>query len=132
MESYGEVTGIVTKIDEKNGSNWARKEIVIDNGERFDHYVLVRVWERNFDKVKLVQLGTRVKCRFKVASREWQGKYYTELTLTDIIIIEQPKTQMIPPEVSTPYVELPQKNKQEEKCLLDEVLPKLKEEDAPF
>lgn len=136
MDTYGEVTGIVTKItpemsgQKKDGGRWAKKALLINNGEKYDPLALVQVWDRNFEKIELVQLGTRVKCRFRVATREWEGRYYTDLTLDDITILEQPKPQTVAPEVPPQYVAPPQDDTQEQKCLLDEQ-PK-QAEDLPF
>ena len=78
----GQIKGVVTGVTEvTEGSSskgaWKKQSIVVrENGDKFDTDIAVELWNDNVGKAAP---GQEVECDVDVTSREYNGKYYTNV-----------------------------------------------------
>ncbi len=78
-----EITGAIIQIlppqtgQGKNGP-WKKQEFVIETTESYPKKVCIAAWGDKIEINKL-KIGIRVKIQFDIESREYNGKWYTDL-----------------------------------------------------
>jgi len=72
----------------KNGK-WLRQDFVIETEEQFPKKVCFAAWGDKVSQVNALQSGTRIKVSFNIESREYNGKWYTDLRIWKIENLEQ-------------------------------------------
>lgn len=60
----------------KNGE-WKKQEFIIETGGQYPKKVCVTAWGKTVEYVP--SIGTEVNVSFDIESREYNGKYYTEV-----------------------------------------------------
>lgn len=82
----------------KSGNAWQKQTFVITTEGQYPKDVAFTLFGE--DKVKLCpKVGESVDVHFDVASREWQGRYFTEATAYRV---DRPSQQASAPVPSTP------------------------------
>jgi hypothetical protein len=81
-----EITGkVVTLLQEQTGTgkngNWVKQDFVIETVEQYPKKVCFSSWGDKAALVKGLQAGQNVKVSFNVESREFNGKWYTDLRI---------------------------------------------------
>jgi hypothetical protein len=82
------VTGKITKIEEvksgtsQAGKDWKKTSFLIDTGEQYDNLYYFDVFgdEKVDNFIKYNKLGRSVEVEFNIRCREYEGKYYTNLS----------------------------------------------------
>ena len=64
----------------KNGT-WVRQDFVIETTEQYPKKACFSAWGDKAAAVKGLSIGTSVKVSFNVESREFNGKWYTDLRI---------------------------------------------------
>ncbi len=77
------ITGTVKQLlDEQSGESrngaWRKQEFVLETEGRFPKPVCIAVWGENIDEFG-VQVGERLTASVDVVSREWNGRWYTDV-----------------------------------------------------
>ena len=80
-----EITGTLDKkLPVQSGSSargpWKKQEFIVNTQEQYPKKVCISVWGE--DKVKDLekyQVGDKVKVAFNISSREFNGRWYTDL-----------------------------------------------------
>ena len=86
------ITGSVRKTLEKNagktrsGGDFVSREVVVTvpNGDYMDDICLRAFGEQAVDKVSDLQTGDEVTVEFNIRSREWNGRWFTDLNIVDV------------------------------------------------
>jgi len=79
-----EINGTLVQVLEaqtgigKNGP-WKKQGFVIETKEKFPKKVHISAWNAAADSIERVQPGAALKVSFDVESREFNGKWYTDL-----------------------------------------------------
>lgn len=71
----------------KTGNSWKKQIIVVQidgKQEPFDKIALLAFGTSKVDEVAAFEVGSKVIVSFSAASREYQGKWYTDLSLYKI------------------------------------------------
>lgn len=81
-----EISGkIITVLTEQTGSGkngvWVRQDFVVETEEQYPKKVCFSAWGDKAAQVKTLQPGQQVKVSFNVESREFNGKWYTDLRI---------------------------------------------------
>jgi hypothetical protein len=81
-----EIAGkIVSLLPEQTGTgkngNWVKQDFVIETVEQYPKKVCFSAWGDKAAQVKGLQSGQSVKVSFNVESREFNGKWYTDLRI---------------------------------------------------
>jgi len=67
----------------KNGQ-WSKQDFIIETEEQYPRKVCFSAWGEKVSMIKSLKTGTLVKVSFNVESREFNGKWYTDLRLWKI------------------------------------------------
>jgi hypothetical protein len=62
----------------KNGTPWRKQEVVIEIPGQYPKRVCISIWKDNIEKFALRQ-GELVNVSFDLESREYNGRWYTEV-----------------------------------------------------
>jgi hypothetical protein len=81
----------------KNGQ-WSKQDFVIETEEQYPKKVCFSAWGEKVAQVKALQADARVKVSFNIESREFNGKWYTDLRIWKI---EKPEQAVTPEGVNT-------------------------------
>jgi hypothetical protein len=80
-----QIQGIITRIlplqtgTTKSGSEWAKQGYVLLTNERYAKLVYFELWGKAVD-TEAAEVGQEVVVSLNVESREWGGRFYTELS----------------------------------------------------
>jgi hypothetical protein len=72
----------------KNGK-WLRQDFVIETEEQFPRKVCFAAWGDKVSQLKALQTDAKVKVSFNIESREFNGKWYTDLKIWKVELAEQ-------------------------------------------
>lgn len=78
----------------KNGQ-WLRQDFVIETQEQFPRKVCFSAWGDKVSLVKALKTDTEVNVSFNVESREYNGKWYTDLRVWKIDMQNQSAGQPV-------------------------------------
>jgi hypothetical protein len=96
LELEGKVYKILPEqqgTSQSSGKMWRKAAFVIETLEQYPKKVALTVWNNNVDSVKQLRLGEKVRVNFRVESREYNDRWYTDLTVWSITkILEQDLT----------------------------------------
>ena len=86
----------------KNGP-WKKQDIIVETEGKYPKKVCVSIWGDKIDANQL-QIGNQLTVSFDVESREYNGRWYTDLKAWKVESADN-----VPPGVdtSTPYKDLP-------------------------
>jgi hypothetical protein len=81
-----EITGkVITLLPEQTGAgkngNWVKQDFVIETTEQYPKKVCFSAWGDKAAQIKTLQTGQVVKVSFNAESREFNGKWYTDLRI---------------------------------------------------
>lgn len=87
------ITGTIYKLIETEGTsaagkNWKKTELILKSGS--DTYAFA-TWGEVTKMVKELRLGQQVEVEFSIECREYNGKYYTNLSAKSVEVIAQPE-----------------------------------------
>lgn len=81
-----EVSGkVITILPEQTGTgkngSWVKQDFVIETSEQFPKKICFSAWGDKAGAVKSLSIGMQVKVSFNAESREFNGKWYTDLRI---------------------------------------------------
>lgn len=116
-----ELTGRITQIlpleqgVSKAGNSWRKQVFILETQGQYPRKVAISLLNDNIDKYA-IQVGKVVTANLEIESREWTGKWYTEVKAWQITYPQgkpvapapQPTTQAYTQQVATPAPAQPQ------------------------
>ena len=102
MENKFNFEGVVHKLDpatsgtSKAGKEWTKRDIVLSfketwqDGSVVEKYAKFSFMNKAVENTMAVEVGATVSLVFSVGSREWEGKYYTDMNGFGLKVILQP------------------------------------------
>ena len=63
----------------KTGNSWQKQEFVIETIEQFPKKVCANLWGDKIDALSALAIGDTVVVTFNLESREFNGKWYTDV-----------------------------------------------------
>lgn len=116
-----ELTGTIVQIlpyeggTSKAGKEWRKVVFILETQEQYPRKVAISLLNDNIDKYA-IQVGTVVTANLEIESREWNGKWYTEVRAWQVTHPQakpvapapQPTTQAYTQQVATPAPAQPQ------------------------
>ncbi|WP_308242284.1 DUF3127 domain-containing protein [uncultured Prevotella sp.] len=98
-----EITGVIKAIlpvqsgTSKNGNGWQKADFVIEEeGGNYPNSMVITAFGDRVEKLNTVRVGDRVTARFDTLAREYNGRYFTNITLYDFAqpqLAQQPQPQ---------------------------------------
>ncbi len=81
---YMEITGrIIQKLDLQKGTSakgeWKKQEFIIETNDKFPKKVCISGWAEKVDDLNRFKINDAVKVSVNVESREYNGKWYTDV-----------------------------------------------------
>ncbi len=70
----------------KNGT-WIKRDFVIETAENFPKKICLSAWAEKATEVANLSIGTELRVSFDVNSREYNGKWYTDLKAWKIDVL---------------------------------------------
>lgn len=80
-----EITGkLIRKLDlqegvGKTGNNWRKQEFIIETQEQYPRKICANFWGDKIDMLSKANIDDEVKISFDIESREFNGKWYTDI-----------------------------------------------------
>lgn len=62
-----------------NRGNWSKQEVIIELPTEFNKKVCVAFWGEKINDVTSCKIGDKVKIGINIESREYNGRWYTEV-----------------------------------------------------
>jgi len=73
------VTTLPTQSGEGKNGTWTKGSFVIETADKFPKKVCLTVWGDLVSNLNSIQSGDELKVSFDVESREYNGRWYTDL-----------------------------------------------------
>ena len=80
-----DITGRIVQVlqeqggEGKTGNKWAKCDFVIETQEKYPKKVCLTAWNDLIGTVKELPLESEVKVSFDISSREYNGRWYTDV-----------------------------------------------------
>lgn len=105
-----ELTGkIIQLLPPQSGSSargvWNKQDFVIETNEQYPKKVCISAWSERAKEVAQIPIGTAVKVAVNIESREYNGKWYTDVRMWSIQV--ENASAMDPVNNSTVYSDMP-------------------------
>lgn len=86
MEIKGKLQ-IILPLVEGQGKNgvWRKQEFVIETLDNYPKKVVIHVWGEKVDDFKKYKIGDVIICSLEISSREFNGKWYTDVRAWKIV-----------------------------------------------
>lgn len=103
--------GEVQSGTSKAGKYWQKCEVVFDIEENTDshRYIAVTIFGDDVDVLEGYKEGDEVDVSYYASSREWNGRWYTDLKLSCLVrkeaVVPMPEPKAEPKKRATPKVE---------------------------
>lgn len=97
-----------TGTSQASGKAWRKQGFVIETEEQYPKKAVFNTWNETVDALKSLKVGDKVRIQFRIESREFNDRWYTDLTAWRIVKISEqalnaggtpPPTQEPPDEV---------------------------------
>ena len=79
-----EITGkLITKLPQQSGQGkngtWTKQDFIIETQEQFPKKVCISIWGEKAKELDAIAIGETMKIGINVESREFNGKWYTDI-----------------------------------------------------
>jgi hypothetical protein len=79
-----EITGkVVSKMPQQTGQGkngaWVKQDFIIETTEQYPKKVCISLWGDKVKELESIQIGESIKVSINVESREFNGKWYTDV-----------------------------------------------------
>lgn len=82
-----QVSGICTYIGSvSRGETWQKQEFVIKTDGQYPTEICFSVWNDKVEMISRCKLEDKLIVKFNPSSREYQSKWYTELTAWSVVV----------------------------------------------
>ncbi len=80
MEIKGKLQ-IILAVTEGTGKNgpWKKQDFVIETFDNFPKKICMNVWQDKVDELKKYKIGDVITCSLDISSREYNGRWYTDI-----------------------------------------------------
>ena len=80
MEIIGKVVRLGTLIEGTSARGpWRKQELIIETEEQFPRTVCLICWTNQIDEIQKFAPGQTIKAQIHIESREFNGKWYTDV-----------------------------------------------------
>ncbi len=66
-------------VSASSGKNWQKQQFVIETEEQYPRKICAMLWGDKADQLNQFNVGDMLKVSFDVESREYQGRWYTDV-----------------------------------------------------
>ncbi len=76
-------------VGQASGKAWRKQSFVIETEEQYPKKVVFNAWGDTVDAIKSLKIGEKIRINFRVESREFNERWYTDLTAWRIVKISE-------------------------------------------
>ncbi len=76
-------------VGQSSGKAWRRQTFVIETEEQYPKKIAINAWGDLVDAVKQLNVGDKIKVDFRVESREYNERWYTDVVAWRIVKISE-------------------------------------------
>lgn len=88
----------------KNGP-WKKQDIIVQTDEKFPKKVCLSIWGDKIDEKQLI-LNSNLQLEFDIESREFNGKWYTDIKVWKVTVLNPNEVVTdLPPAPPSPFVD---------------------------
>ena len=104
MDLSGKVTSQLAEVSgsSKSGNAWRKQEYIVETGGQYPKKVCVSIWGDKIDQFGL-KVGEQVNLGIEIESREYNGRWYTEVKAYKVDRSQGGGMPVGPPDVDTFY-----------------------------
>ena len=104
MDLSGKVISLLAEVSgsSKSGNAWRKQEYIVETGGQYPKKVCVAIWGDKIDQFGL-KVGEQVNLGIEVESREYNGRWYTEVKAYKVDRSQGGGMPVGPPDVDTFY-----------------------------
>jgi hypothetical protein len=88
---------LLSKLPEVKGTSqkgeWKKQDCIFVSAEQFPKKVCISFWENQVEKIQAVSDGSTLQCHINIESREYNGKYYTDVRCWKFDVKSKPEPQ---------------------------------------
>jgi len=77
----------------KNGNEWQKQPILIDTEAKFNNIIAIDLFGETIEKIQNLQIGAFVEVKLNISSKEYNGRYYTNISAWDISLVEKVESE---------------------------------------
>lgn len=114
-----EITGVIKAIlpvqsgTSKSGNVWQKADFLIEEeGGNYPNSMVITAFGDRVEKLNTLRVGDRVTARFDTQAREYNGRYFNNITLYDFAQPQQPQQAQAQPQpqayMGAPQQQMPQ------------------------
>ena len=108
MEIVGKVVQLGTLIEGNSPRGpWKKQELIIETIEQFPKKVCLMCWNERVNDANSFFVGQTIKAQIRIESREFNGKWYTDVTAYRLDL-DQPTAQPATEPMSQMPPQMPQ------------------------
>ena len=97
------VLDLQSGIAAKTGKEWQKQSIVLDTGADFNNEICIDLFGDKIELIQNIKIGTFLECLLNVSSKEYNGRYYTNVSAWDVNIIDSPEEATEPVKSKSSY-----------------------------
>jgi len=104
MDLSGKITSLLPEVSgsSKSGNAWRKQEYILETGGQYPKKVCVSIWGDKIDQFGL-KVGEQVNLGIEVESREYNGRWYTEVKAYKVDRSQGGGMTVGPPDLDTFY-----------------------------
>jgi len=92
LELEGKVFQVLPEqsgVGQSSGKEWRKQSFVIETEEQYPKKVVFNAWNDTVDVISALKVGEKIKVNFRAESREYNERWYTDLTVWRLVKISE-------------------------------------------
>ena len=78
------------------GNNWQKQEFIIETTEQYPKKICAQLWGDKIDQLEKLNIGEMISVSFAVESREYSGRWYTDIKAWRVSAVSPEKPKSTP------------------------------------
>lgn len=100
-----QILELVSGTSKGTGNEWRKQSFVLETEGQYPKKVCFTVWGDRIDQLNALSVGSEAEVQFRVESREYNGRWYTDLTASEIQAVGgAPASAGVASDVPAPHV----------------------------
>ena len=88
LEITGKLISILEQVKGQGAKGeWVKQSFVIETEEQYPKKVCITAWSENVNKIQTIAVNSTIKVAFRLESREYNGRWYTDVRAWKIDIM---------------------------------------------
>lgn len=63
----------------KTGNQWVKQELIIETEDQYPRKICLMCWAEKADEARAFAIGEKIKASINIESREFNGRWYTDV-----------------------------------------------------